>query len=132
MSRFRHLRVRCLESQARRVSDLERSATRTAMIDYPSISFVNNTLVVALVTLSIGCYSLGARSCEGPPRRLDYWTPVLNEIDLTNRITVKGGVGGNKEIGAITDQSRVRGAVGFFKRHPDGWRDSWNAGGAAV
>jgi hypothetical protein len=86
--------------------------------------------VVSLMALSVACDSLMTRSCEGPRRRLDYWTPLLSEIDRTNRLEVTRRSG--ERIGIVTERSGVNLAVEFLKAHPSGWRDSWNAPGVGA
>jgi len=53
----------------------------------------------------------------------------LNDAEQANRVVVMGGVGGTQKLATIDDPSKVQAAVAFLKQHPDGWRESWNAGG---
>jgi hypothetical protein len=88
--------------------------------------------LVAAVVSSTACQAIVARSCEGPPRRLDYWTALLTDVDRANRIVVQGGNARLDRLATISDSNKVRAAAAFLKRHPDGWRESWNGGGCYI
>jgi len=88
--------------------------------------------LVAVIVSSGACHAIVARSCEGPPRRLDNWTSLLTDVDQANRIVVQGGNAGLDRLATISDATKIRAAAEFLQNHRDGWRESWNGGGCYV